>query len=126
MLRQSVAANRASQAPNVNSAAAVAKRREKKKEFEAVSALERASAQYLERINSLAGDFDVMADGGEVFGQVLEQWPKMFQILGLFLQSREAEENSEHPASRELARDLLVRIPIDDLQEMHSTETEST
>lgn len=101
MLRQSVAPNRASQAPNVNSAAAIAKQREKKKEFEAVSALERASAQYLERINSLAGDFDVMADGGEgahpewekkqstqpdslVFGQVLEQWPKMFQILGLF------------------------------------------
>ncbi len=65
MLRQSVAPNRASQAPNVNSAAAIAKQREKKKEFEAVSALERASAQYLERINSLAGDFDVMADGGE-------------------------------------------------------------
>ncbi|KAF8909894.1 hypothetical protein CPB85DRAFT_711001 [Mucidula mucida] len=123
MLRQSVAPNRASQAPNVNSAAAIAKQREKKKEFEAVSALERASAQYLERINSLAGDFDVMADGGEVFGQVLEQWPKMFQILGLFLKSREGEED---PANTELARDMLVRIPIDDLQEMQSTETEST
>jgi DASH complex subunit DAD2 len=60
-LRPSVAASRVSHAP---SAAAAAKLIEKKKEFDAVSALERASAQYLERITALADDCEVMADAG--------------------------------------------------------------
>lgn len=100
-MRQSLAANRASHAapPQTNSAAA--KLLEKKKEFDAVSALERASALYLERIEGIGDDCDIMADAGQgnaicrmksehyvdvtsVHGQVLEQWPRMFQILNLF------------------------------------------
>ena len=58
MMRQSHAL---AQPPN---AAALAKLAEKKKEFEAVAALERASAQFLKRIEDLGDDFDVMADAG--------------------------------------------------------------
>ncbi|RPD63713.1 hypothetical protein L227DRAFT_359230 [Lentinus tigrinus ALCF2SS1-6] len=84
-MRASVAPNRQSQLPgSVSSAAAAAKLVEKKKEFEAVAALERASAQFLKRIEDLGDDFDVMADAGIVHGQVLEQWPNMFRILSLF------------------------------------------
>ena len=66
-MRQSVAyGSRASQAPSsTSSAAALTKLIEKKKEFDAVSALERASTQYLERIQELADDCEVMADAGQ-------------------------------------------------------------
>lgn len=105
-MRQSVAPSRISHAPGSSSqaatAAAAAKLLEKKKEFDAVSALERASSLFLERIEGFAEDCDIMADAGkgnftacpcftrmmtssrEVHGQVLEQWPRMFQILSLF------------------------------------------
>jgi DASH complex subunit DAD2 len=66
-MRQSLAANRASHAAPLltNSAAAAAKLLEKKKEFDAVSALERASALYLERIEGIGEDCDIMADAGQ-------------------------------------------------------------
>ena len=106
-MRHSVAPNRISQAGgHSNSAAAHAKLLEKKKEYDAVSALERASALYLERIEALGDDCEVMAKAGEgqpyplihyvfpnqtyhnqVHGQVLAQWPKMFQILSQFRES---------------------------------------
>ncbi len=64
-MRASVAPNRHSQIPgSVSSAAAVANLAEKKKEFEAVAALDQASAQFLKRIEDLGDDFDVMADVG--------------------------------------------------------------
>ncbi|KAK2467841.1 hypothetical protein APHAL10511_000136 [Amanita phalloides] len=109
-MRQSLAANKSSSSVNAN-AAAVAKLLEKKKEHDAVSALERASALYLQRIEGLADDLDVMADAGQLHGQVLEQWPRMFQILGLFLSTRSQQE--DHLASVEGER--LVRIPIEEL-----------
>ncbi|PBK74288.1 hypothetical protein ARMSODRAFT_951919 [Armillaria solidipes] len=121
-MRQSVAPNRSSQ---TNSAAAAAKLLEKKKEFDAVNALTRASALYLERIEGLSTDFDTMADAGQVFGDVLVQWPKMFQILNLFLASR-AEESSEQARSSSDNKEMLVRIPIEELQETESTEKETT
>jgi hypothetical protein len=66
-MRQSVATNRVSHAASsqVNSAAAAAKLVEKKKEFEAVSALEKSSALFLRRIEGLGEDCDIMADAGE-------------------------------------------------------------
>ena len=64
-MRQSVASSRSShvpgQAPN---AAATTRLTEKKKEFEAVSAFDRASAMFLKRIEGLADDCDIMADAG--------------------------------------------------------------
>ncbi|KAI0071714.1 hypothetical protein K474DRAFT_574508 [Panus rudis PR-1116 ss-1] len=84
-MRQSAANFRQSQVPSQAAAAAAqAKLLEKKKECEAVIALERASSKFLKRIESLAEDFDVVADAGVVHGQVLEQWPNMFRILDLF------------------------------------------
>ena len=64
-MRASMAASRQSQLPgSVSNAAATAKLLEKKKEFEAVAALEKASAQFLKRIEELGDDFEVMADAG--------------------------------------------------------------
>jgi len=78
----------------------MAKFLELKKEYDAVSALEQASTLYLQRIEALAQDCEIMAKAGQgslippicvacliyiaVHGQVLEQWPRMFQILSLF------------------------------------------
>lgn len=69
-MRQSVAANRTSYAAasvnsQANAAATAAKLLEKKKEFDAVAALERASTLYLERIEGLGEDCDIMADAGQ-------------------------------------------------------------
>ncbi|KAF8875797.1 hypothetical protein CPB84DRAFT_1689482 [Gymnopilus junonius] len=116
-MRQSVASNRAPHAPNSSSsAAAISKLLEKKKEYDAVSALERASTLYLERIEALGEDCDTMADAGEVHGQVLAQWPKMFQILTQFLNSGpQSEGHASSPHVSEGQR--LVRIPIEELQQ---------
>ncbi|KAI0093157.1 hypothetical protein BDY19DRAFT_989825 [Irpex rosettiformis] len=86
---------------------------EKKKEFDAVLALDRASTQFLKRIEGLADDFDDIADAGIVHGRVLEQWPNMFRILNIFLSSREQASGAE---DNELEGERLVRIPIEELQ----------
>ncbi|KAG1748267.1 uncharacterized protein EDB91DRAFT_1244975 [Suillus paluster] len=88
---------------------------EKKKEFEAVAALERASALFLKRIEGLADDCEVMADAGQVYGQVLEQWPLMFQTLSLFLNSRERHTADSSDDITLLTEDRLVRVPLDEL-----------
>jgi DASH complex subunit DAD2 len=109
-----------------SSAAALLKLIEKKKEFDAVSALERASTLYLERIEGLGEEFDVMANAGEVHGQVLAQWPKMFQILNEFLSSRDsfrqAGDAEEHQISSTQGQ-RLIRVPIEELQETKSDES---
>lgn len=63
VMRHSVAPNRASQPSS--SAAALTKLLEKKKEYEGVAALERASSLYLERIEALGQDCETMATAGE-------------------------------------------------------------
>lgn len=68
-IRQSSIQGRASHAPSQSfqsaSPAAIAKLIEKKKEYDAVSALERASTLYLQRIEALGEDCEVMAKAGE-------------------------------------------------------------
>lgn len=64
-MRQSMASIRQSHLPNApTNAAATAHLLEKKKEFEAIAALEKAGAQFVKRIEELSEDFDVMADAG--------------------------------------------------------------
>ncbi|KAG5729522.1 hypothetical protein E4T56_gene4602 [Termitomyces sp. T112] len=127
-MRQSVTANRVSHGAFLNSqtnfTAAAAKLLEKKKEYDAVSALERATALYLERIEGLSEDCNVMADAGEAHGQVLEQWPKMFRILSLFLATRNCqgiETDNQESDSALVEGQRLVRIPIEELQQASST-----
>lgn len=91
-----------------------------------MSALERASALYLERIDALGEDCDTMANAGEVHGQVLAQWPKMFQILSQFLSSREgfeAEPEDQSISQPVSAGQRLVRIPIEELQQMNEEKS---
>ncbi|KAH9924912.1 uncharacterized protein B0H18DRAFT_395584 [Fomitopsis serialis] len=118
-MRQSTAASSRQstvQNPAMN-AAAQARLLEKKKEYEAVAALERASMQFVKRIDELGDDFDVMADAGKVCGQVLEQWPNMFRILGLFLSAREQhQDDATGQASEGLSGERLVRVPIDEIR----------
>ncbi|KAJ3933081.1 MAG: hypothetical protein NXY57DRAFT_892846 [Lentinula lateritia] len=127
MMRPSSISNRTSygmgSGPPTTSQAALLKLNEKKKEFDAVAALERTSSAYLERISGLADDCDVMALAGEVHGQVSEQWPRMFHILNLFLASRESSEDQPNAASQE--GEMLVRIPIEDAMESNDASTSS-
>jgi len=117
LMRQSVAPGRASQAAGA-SHAATSKLLEKKKEFDAVSALERASALYLERIDAISEDCAIMADAGQVHGQVLQQWPRMFQILSQFLSSRQQFNSADESSTITLSEgQRLVRIPIEELQQ---------
>ncbi|KAJ4468329.1 hypothetical protein J3R30DRAFT_3305840 [Lentinula aciculospora] len=121
-MRPSSIANRTSYAMGMvsqaNSQATLLKLIEKKKEFDAVAALEKTSSAYLERISGLADDCDVMALAGEVHGQVSEQWPRMFHILSLFLTSRETTEDQPNSPSPE--GEMLVRIPIEDAMESNN------
>ncbi|KAI9572379.1 hypothetical protein HD554DRAFT_2015498 [Boletus coccyginus] len=105
-------------AAQANNAASAHRLLEKKKEYEAVAALERASALFVKRIEALADDGQIIADAGQVHGQVLEQWPNMFRILGLFLANRQRYAAPEaSPTSFEsVPGERLVRIPLDDVQ----------
>jgi len=123
-MRQSVAPSaRQSHLPNpAANAAALAKLFEKKKEYEAVTALERASAQFAKRIEELGDDFDVMADAGRVHGQVLEQWPNMFRILSLFLSTRE-QQSEATDAPPPSTGERLVRVPVEELRSAEETSS---
>ncbi|KAI0273941.1 hypothetical protein BGY98DRAFT_997609 [Russula aff. rugulosa BPL654] len=111
-----------SQAPP--SATLLARLTDKKKEVEAVEALQRASSLFLRRLEGLADDCEAMADAGIVHGQVLAQWPQMFRILGLFAAAREASSaatTGDDDAGVDTDTDVppggrLVRVPIDELQ----------
>ena len=75
-MRQSVAPSRVSHAhalsSQANNPASVHRLLEKKKEYEAVAALERASALFVKRIEGLADDCEVMADAGQ--GKPVHMW----------------------------------------------------
>jgi len=68
-MRSSIASSRVSHvaglASKVPNPAAALKLLEKKKEFDAVSALEKATALYLERIEGLGEDCDIMANAAQ-------------------------------------------------------------
>ncbi|KAI9453134.1 hypothetical protein BJY52DRAFT_1123812 [Lactarius psammicola] len=86
---------------------------QKKKEAEAVDALQRASALFLQRLEGLGDDCEAMADAGAVLGEVLAQWPQMFRILNLFRAGMETDTD----ASLQPPGERLVRVPIDELQQ---------
>lgn len=75
-MRSSIAPNRVSHAHalsvQANNPASVHRLLEKKKEYEAVAALERTSALYVKRIEGLADDCEVMADAGQ--GESTHAW----------------------------------------------------
>ncbi|KZT24265.1 hypothetical protein NEOLEDRAFT_1068021 [Neolentinus lepideus HHB14362 ss-1] len=112
-MRPSVAPGRSTTSSSAN-----AKLREKKKEFQAVAALERASAVFAERIEELCHDGEIMANAGMVHGKVLSQWGDMFDILDFFLSTRDAKpegtEEGEAPSTASGVQ--LVRIPLEELQ----------
>ena len=73
---------------------------EKRKEYDAVMALDKVSAELVERLEALGEDCEIMADAGQgisddgfpsllspyneaVQGSVLEHWSKMFGIINL-------------------------------------------
>jgi len=120
MIRHSVAVNRTSAPGSSQATTAAAKLAEKKKEYDAVAALERITNQFVDRINGLTEDCEIMANAGEIHGQVLEQWPKMFEILSLVLASRATKSQDDDELEVNLEGRRLIRIPIDELKQ--STE----
>ncbi|KAI6044796.1 hypothetical protein EDC04DRAFT_2639811 [Pisolithus marmoratus] len=116
-MRHSVAPNRMSQAASqVTNAVAMNRLLEKKKEYDAVAALERVTTLFLTRIEGLADDCEVMADAGQVHGQVLEQWQNMFRVLDLFLANRQQHGADDSAISESAPGERLVRVPLDELQ----------
>ncbi|KAI6147484.1 hypothetical protein BKA82DRAFT_139561 [Pisolithus tinctorius] len=116
-MRHSVAPSRMSQAASqVTNAVAMNRLLEKKKEYDAVAALERVTTLFVNRIEGLADDCEVMADAGQVHGQVLEQWQNMFRILDLFLANRQQHGIDDSAAVESAPGERLVRIPLDELQ----------
>ncbi|KAF8256602.1 hypothetical protein EI94DRAFT_1764784 [Lactarius quietus] len=127
-MRTSAISLRSSLAPGAQhppSAETLAGLDQKKKEAEAVDALQRASALFLQRLEGLADDCEAMADAGAVLGEVLAQWPQMFRILNLFLVARGGLATCVEGAGMETDADAsplpsgerLVRVPIDELQQ---------
>ncbi|TDL22583.1 hypothetical protein BD410DRAFT_898166 [Rickenella mellea] len=114
--RPSHAGSLASQASN---AALNLKLLEKKKELDALSALERASEEYVKRMEALGLDCETMANAGRVHGDVLAQWPTMFRILGLYLSGRTEPQadNADEEENAPPAGERLVRVPIESLQQ---------
>ncbi|KAH8997697.1 hypothetical protein EDB86DRAFT_2803436 [Lactarius hatsudake] len=115
-MRPSTVSIRSSIAPGAQhppSAENLAGLNQKKKEAEAVDALQRASALFLQRLEGLGDDCEAMADAGAVLGEVLAQWPQMFRILNLFpgMETDDADPSPLPPGER------LVRVPIDELQQ---------
>ncbi|KAI6122498.1 hypothetical protein EDD16DRAFT_1691828 [Pisolithus croceorrhizus] len=105
-MRHSVAPNRMSQtASQVTNAIAMNRLLEKKKEYDAVAALERVTGLFLSRIEGLADDCEV-----------LEQWQNMFRILDLFLAGRQQHGVDDSVVSDSAPGERLVRVPLDELQ----------
>ncbi|TRM70300.1 hypothetical protein BD626DRAFT_448777 [Schizophyllum amplum] len=117
-MRQSTAANRTSIYPNAapaNTATQMATLLEKKKEFDGTAALERSSAFMRQQIEDIAEDCDIMGSGSETLGRVTSQWPKMFEILALFL-----SQSGQDPEIQDLSQvdgQRLVRLPLDQLHQ---------
>jgi len=127
-MRPSTTSARASHAPGSQAppnATLLARLADKKKEIEAVEALQRASTLFLRRLEGLADDCEAMAEAGIVHGKVLAQWPQMFRILMMFAAAREASsaaKTADDGAGTNTDSDVppgggrLVRVPIDELQ----------
>ncbi|EJD49552.1 hypothetical protein AURDEDRAFT_161109 [Auricularia subglabra TFB-10046 SS5] len=86
---------------------AQAKLAEKKKEYEALAALERASAEFRQRLDALSAQGDIMADGVETLGEVLSNWPNMFKLVNLFVDPEQQASDQPTEANR------LVRLSVD-------------
>lgn len=109
LMRPSTFGSRGSQA--AVSAAASAKLLEKRKEYEAVAALAQASQLYLERIEGLADDCDIMANAGEGVLNCSLLFPSMFDPQpsprGC---SRTVAENVQYPQFISCVS-FLIRVP---------------
>lgn len=81
------------------SAAALARLSEKKKEYDAVCALDRASAMFVKRIEGLSADCDVMADAG--IGDVM--W---IALMDFSLTARHISYRSTRAGSGAVASDV--------------------
>jgi len=86
------------------------------KEYAALAALERASADYVQRIENIDLDCNLMADAGKVLGEVHAQWPEMFRILSLAV-PQQADPGVQANGTDGSECEFLVRVPLDELQQ---------
>ncbi|KAF8530472.1 hypothetical protein BU17DRAFT_79253 [Hysterangium stoloniferum] len=119
MRPSSAASTRASHMGAAGGLSSTARLMEKKKEYEAVLALDKVSAELVERLEALGDDCQIMADAGEIHGSVLEHWSRMFGIINLVVCSREAEGTNAKSASKPPpTAERLVRLEIAALEQV--------
>ncbi|WWC89261.1 uncharacterized protein L201_004182 [Kwoniella dendrophila CBS 6074] len=88
---------------------------QKQQEYAGLQALREASAELVQRVEKLAEQSNIMADGGEAVGGVLRNWPHVFSILNLFAQQQaEALSNQSRQEDEQEEQEplpVLVRLP---------------
>ncbi|KAF8590945.1 hypothetical protein K439DRAFT_1328335 [Ramaria rubella] len=96
---------------------------EKRKEYDAVMALDKVSAELVERLEALGEDCEIMANAGQVHGTVLEHWSKMFGIINLVVASHETEsDNTEGSSKPPATAERLVRLEISSLEQVDASK----
>ncbi|KAG8898591.1 hypothetical protein FRB99_007335 [Tulasnella sp. 403] len=118
MNRQSTLAARPSHAggPGVRAAPAsqsvASKLLEKRQEWEAIAALDDATAEIVRTLEKIAAQSNIMADGGRAVAAVMANWPNVLHIISLFTKDASgaavADEDPDEPNTSDLPR--LVRI----------------
>ncbi|KAF9650569.1 hypothetical protein BDM02DRAFT_1323337 [Thelephora ganbajun] len=83
--------------------------RNKKKEYEAISALEQSCAELIVTLEEMATDLNTTAEATIAIGKAMEHWTDMFQILSISLEALSAQDQPSPP-------NRLVRLSLDGLQ----------
>jgi len=83
--------------------------RSKKKEYEAISALEQSCAELITTLEEMATDLNTTAEATIAIGKAMEHWTDMFQILSISLEALSVQDQPS-PQNR------LVRLSLDAVQ----------
>ncbi|KAF9792532.1 hypothetical protein BJ322DRAFT_53694 [Thelephora terrestris] len=114
MHRQSIA-SRSQFGQSSAQSAATQVLRNKKKEYEAISALEQSCAELISTLEDMATDLNTTAEATIAIGKAMEHWTEMFQILSISLEALSAQDHPSPP-------NRLVRLSLDALQDKQTDE----
>jgi len=81
----------------------------KKKEYEAISALEHSCAELIATLDEMATDLNTTAEATTAIGKAMEHWTDMFLILSISLEALRVQDQPSPP-------NRLVRLSLDALQ----------
>jgi len=89
--------------------------RNKKKEYEAISALEQSCAELIATLEEMTTDLNTTAEATIAIGKAMEHWTDMFQILSISLEALNVQDQPSPP-------NRLVRLSLDALQGRQADE----